>query len=112
MIGLDVSEGMLAQARRQNSIGLVQARAEAIPLRDATVDFVSISYALRHVADLERVFSELLRVLKPGGRLLVACVLTQPGATPVQSRPVGDRYFWLLYASRTFWLTRPRSLTS
>ncbi|HYZ34495.1 MAG TPA: class I SAM-dependent methyltransferase [Crenalkalicoccus sp.] len=78
VIGLDVSEGMLAQARRQLSIGLVQARAEAIPLGDATVDFVSIGYALRHVSDLERVFSEFLRVLKPGGRLLIM-EITAPG---------------------------------
>ena len=99
VIGLDVSEGMLAQARRLHSIGLVQARAEAIPLGDATVDFVSIGYALRHVADLERVFSELLRVLKPGGRLLIIEI------TPPRSR-IG-RNMLKVYLGRVVpWLSR------
>lgn len=71
VIGLDVSEGMLAQARRQLSVPLIQARAEALPLADATMDFVSIGYALRHVASLSDAFAEFLRVLKPGGRLLI-----------------------------------------
>jgi demethylmenaquinone methyltransferase/2-methoxy-6-polyprenyl-1,4-benzoquinol methylase len=71
VVGLDVSEGMLAQARRHLAIPVVQARAEAIPLADSTMDFVSMGYALRHVADLEGVFGEFLRVLKPGGRLVV-----------------------------------------
>src|SRR3954470_12091956 len=71
VVGLDVSEGMLAQARRQLAIPLVQGRAEALPFADGSVDFVSIGYALRHVADLSDAFVEFLRILKPGGRLLI-----------------------------------------
>lgn len=71
VIGLDLSEGMLAEARRQLPIPLVQARAEALPLRDASVDVVSMGYALRHVPDLVGTFAEYRRVLRPGGTLLV-----------------------------------------
>lgn len=71
VIGLDLSEGMLAQARRALSIGLIQARAEAIPLRDATFDFVTIGYALRHFSELTGVFAEFHRVLKPDGLVLI-----------------------------------------
>jgi demethylmenaquinone methyltransferase / 2-methoxy-6-polyprenyl-1,4-benzoquinol methylase len=62
---------MLAQARRQLAIPLVQGRAEALPFADGSVDFVSIGYTLRHVANLSDPFVEFLGVLKPGGRLLI-----------------------------------------
>jgi demethylmenaquinone methyltransferase / 2-methoxy-6-polyprenyl-1,4-benzoquinol methylase len=70
--GLDLSEGMLAEARRRRlGIRLVQARAEALPVADRSVDFVSMGYALRHVADLGAAFGEYRRVLRPGGRVLL-----------------------------------------
>lgn len=71
VIGLDLSEGMLARVRQAVPIPLIQARAEALPLSDASFDFISMGYALRHVADLVGTFAEWRRVLRPGGRLLV-----------------------------------------
>jgi demethylmenaquinone methyltransferase/2-methoxy-6-polyprenyl-1,4-benzoquinol methylase len=71
VIGLDISEGMLGVARSALRIPLVQARAEALPLCDASLDFVSMGYALRHVSDLRLVFGEFRRVLRPGGRVLL-----------------------------------------
>ncbi|MFT8243691.1 class I SAM-dependent methyltransferase [Roseomonas sp. BN140053] len=70
--GLDPSRGMLAEARRQlPGIGLVQGRAEALPLPDGSVDFLSMGYALRHVAELGAAFAEYRRVLRPGGTVLL-----------------------------------------
>jgi len=69
--GLDLSEGMLAEARRGLAIPLIRARAEALPLADASFDFLSMGYALRHVPDLGAAFAEYRRVLRPGGRLLL-----------------------------------------
>ncbi len=69
--GLDVSLGMLAQTRRSLGISCVQARAEALPVADGSVDFVSMGYALRHVPDLVAAFREFHRVLRPGGTVLV-----------------------------------------
>ena len=71
--GLDLSEGMLAEARRRlpGGVRLVQARAEALPVADRSVDFVSMGYALRHVSDLGVAFAEYRRVLRPGGRVLL-----------------------------------------
>jgi demethylmenaquinone methyltransferase/2-methoxy-6-polyprenyl-1,4-benzoquinol methylase len=65
--GLDLSEGMLAEARRRlgGGVRLVQARAERLPVADRSVDFVSMGYALRHVADLGVAFAEYRRVLRP-----------------------------------------------
>ena len=70
VLGLDPSAGMLGEARRLGA-PLVQARAEALPLADASLDMVSMGYALRHVAALDAAFAEYHRVLRPGGRLLL-----------------------------------------
>ena len=69
--GLDPSQGMLEQARRTAPVRYVRGFAETLPFRDASFDFLSMGYALRHVADLGTTFGEALRVLRPGGRLLV-----------------------------------------
>lgn len=71
VIGLDVSAGMLGEARRNLPVPLLQAQAEAIPLADATIDLVTVGYALRHFADLNRTFAEFRRVLRPGGSVLI-----------------------------------------
>lgn len=46
-------------------------RAERLEFPDASFDFVSMGYALRHMDDLRVVFAEQARVLKPGGRVCV-----------------------------------------
>ena len=66
VIGLDPSLGMLREARNGSFQSLVQGRAETLPFQDASFDFVSMGYALRHVSDLRAAFREYLRVLKPG----------------------------------------------
>jgi len=71
VVGLDPSAGMLAQAGTLD-IPLIRALGERLPVASESFDFVSMGYALRHVADLEGLFSEMRRALKPGG---TACVL-------------------------------------
>lgn len=72
VVGLDPSAGMMQALRSRLGIPLVQARGERLPIADAQFDFLSMGFALRHVADLGAVFREFRRVLKPGG---VLCVL-------------------------------------
>lgn len=69
--GLDPSPGMMGNARLPAGVKLVEGYAERIPLPDASFDFVSMGYALRHIGDLSAAFNEFFRVLKPGGRLCV-----------------------------------------
>ena len=71
VVGLDPSEGMLREGRETHSALLVQGTVEALPFGDDRFDFLSMGYALRHAADLRVAFAECLRVLKPGGRLLI-----------------------------------------
>ena len=70
LIGIDLSEGMLAVAREKLGISLVQAMAESLPLGDGVTDFVTMGYALRHVSDLAATCREFHRVLRRGGTLL------------------------------------------
>lgn len=79
-LGLDPSTGMLFQARGHAVRHLVRGVAEALPLPDGRFDFLSMGYALRHVADLRTTFQEYRRVLRPGGRLLILEI------TPPRSR--------------------------
>jgi len=81
VVGLDLSAGMLRHGRLTHSALLVQGTVEALPFGDDRFDFLSMGYALRHVADLRVAFTECLRVLKPGGRLLVL-EITQPRSLP------------------------------
>ena len=69
LMALDPSPGMLAELKKKLSVETLEAYAEAIPLPDAEVDFLSMGYALRHVGDLDRAFAEYRRVLKPGGQV-------------------------------------------
>lgn len=71
VIGVDVSEAMLEIARKNLDIPLVQGAAEALPLSPATADFVTMGYALRHIADLATAFREASRVLRPDGTIVL-----------------------------------------
>lgn len=77
VVGLDPSEGMLAQARARVQTHFVVGEAERLPFPDSAFDFLTMGYALRHVEDLGRAFAEYHRVLKPGGKV-VLLEITRP----------------------------------
>jgi demethylmenaquinone methyltransferase / 2-methoxy-6-polyprenyl-1,4-benzoquinol methylase len=80
VVGVDPSGGMLREARRRFAGPLAQGRIEGLPFRDGLFDFVTIGYALRHAADLDIAFRECLRVLRPGGRLVILEISRPPHA--------------------------------
>ena len=53
------------------SLALAVADALALPVADASVDVVTVSFGVRNFEDLETGLAELTRVLRPGGVLLV-----------------------------------------
>jgi demethylmenaquinone methyltransferase/2-methoxy-6-polyprenyl-1,4-benzoquinol methylase len=80
LVGVDPSPAMMLVGRDRVSMPLVQGIAERLPFSASTFDFVIMGYALRHVADLDETFHEYLRVLKPGGRLLLLEITTPASA--------------------------------
>jgi demethylmenaquinone methyltransferase / 2-methoxy-6-polyprenyl-1,4-benzoquinol methylase len=71
VVGVDPSPGMIEYARVPPGVRLLAGSAERLPVPDATADFLSMGYALRHIGDLSATFAEFHRVLRPGGRLCV-----------------------------------------
>jgi demethylmenaquinone methyltransferase/2-methoxy-6-polyprenyl-1,4-benzoquinol methylase len=80
LTGVDPSPGMMAQVQLPG-VQLVAGQAEALPRDSASADFLSLGYALRHIADVTAALAEFHRVLRPGGRLLIL-EITRP-AGPV-----------------------------
>ena len=80
--GIDPSIGMIESAKVPASIELLLGNAECIPADSATADFLSMGYALRHIADLSAAFSEFMRVLKPGGRICLLEITRPDGRVP------------------------------
>lgn len=73
-IGSDRSPALLTVARRHygDRIDFREFDALSIPLPDRSLDVVLIMEALYYLPDLDRFFAEVVRVLRPGGTLLVA----------------------------------------
>ena len=68
---VDPSRPMLDVARRRGVSDVRLGTAEALPCDDSEYDMVTMGYALRHVDDLAALCQEFVRVLRPGGVLLI-----------------------------------------
>jgi len=70
VVGLDFSVRMLqAAAARRIGCRFIRADALRLPLRDSSLDAIVSGFALRNFTDLEGVFRECFRALRPGGRI-------------------------------------------
>lgn len=67
----DLSRSMLRQARIKRKLLPVQAHAEKLPFGDSCFECVLVVDALHHFCDQKQALGDLLRVLKPGGRLVI-----------------------------------------
>ena len=73
VVACDFSLGMLRVGkRRRPDIDFIAGDATNLPFADNSFDAVTISFGLRNVNDPHRALQEMLRVTKPGGRLVVA----------------------------------------
>ncbi|MFA6032573.1 MAG: class I SAM-dependent methyltransferase [Myxococcota bacterium] len=80
--GMDPSDGMLAEAARLDPAGAYfKGDAESIPRPDNSYDLVTAVYATRNFHDLDTAVREMVRVLKPGGRVLVLDSFLPEGST-------------------------------
>ncbi|MFT3933225.1 MAG: bifunctional demethylmenaquinone methyltransferase/2-methoxy-6-polyprenyl-1,4-benzoquinol methylase UbiE [Chitinophagaceae bacterium] len=78
IIGIDISEGMLQLGRKKvanlllnNHIELQQGDSEAINFPDNTFDAITVAFGVRNFENLRKGLTEMKRVLKPGGKLVV-----------------------------------------
>ena len=73
-VGFDLSAGMLRTAQKYRASGklhapLVLGDALCLPVPDQCADGITCGFALRNVVDLDGLFAELARVVRPGGRV-------------------------------------------
>lgn len=82
VVAADFSPGMLAEARRKHghipNITFVEADATNLPFGENEFDAVTMSFGLRNVKEPSKALEELLRVTKPGGRLVICEFSTPP----------------------------------
>ncbi|NCA74994.1 MAG: bifunctional demethylmenaquinone methyltransferase/2-methoxy-6-polyprenyl-1,4-benzoquinol methylase UbiE [Alphaproteobacteria bacterium] len=90
IVGIDISEKMLEIGRQKISrkgkepvIRLQQGDAEHIPFPDNTFDAVTVAFGVRNFDDLGLGLSEMRRVLRPGGCMLIL-EFSHPAAFPMK----------------------------
>lgn len=88
--GIDLSEGMLRIAREKSkeiqgseNIEFRQGDSLAIGYADASFDLVTVAYGVRNFENLEKGYSEMLRVLRPGGVICVVELSMPASALPL-----------------------------
>jgi len=80
VVAADFSKGMLAEGKkRYPELEFVFADAMKLPFKNNEFDVVTMSFGLRNVQDRDKALGEFLRVLKPGGRLVICEFSHVPG---------------------------------
>lgn len=80
LIGIDLSDGMLQKAAGRTPAGeFVRANAQRLPLASASLDVVTCTESFHWYDDQEAAVAEMARLLRPGGRLVIASIATVTG---------------------------------
>ncbi|MEJ7609829.1 MAG: bifunctional demethylmenaquinone methyltransferase/2-methoxy-6-polyprenyl-1,4-benzoquinol methylase UbiE [Ferruginibacter sp.] len=91
IIGVDISDGMLEIGRKkiiaaglEDKITLMNADSAALPFDNNSFDAVTVAFGVRNFQYLEKGLSEIYRVLRPGGRLVVL-EFSRPKRQPIKA---------------------------
>ncbi|MBN1596937.1 MAG: methyltransferase domain-containing protein [Bacteroidales bacterium] len=80
--GIDVSEGMLKKSQSSaekleiKNVKFIKAELEELPIEERSVDMVISNCTINHAADKQKVWNEVARILKNGGRFVVSDIFS------------------------------------
>src|ERR1700754_1288489 len=110
IIGIDISEGMLQLGRQKvdklllnKQIELLKGDSEAINFPPATFDAITVAFGVRNFENLEKGLSEMFRVLKPGGKVVIL-EFSKPRKTGFRS--LYNLYMNIIAPSAGRWLSK------
>lgn len=83
-LGADFCMPMLERTRTKSPAPLIEADGLKLPLRDASLDLITIGFGFRNFVNYRAGLTELYRVLAPGGRLAIL-EFTRPPYAPVRA---------------------------
>ena len=116
IIGVDISEGMLDVGRQKMKArqldGIIELRSgdsEKLPFEDNFFDAVIVAFGVRNFEDLERGLSEILRVVRPGGRVVVL-EFSRPTKFPMKQ--LYNAYFTAILPLIGRWVSRDQAAYS
>ena len=116
IIGVDFSEKMLAigkekilQRHFEDQIKLLQGDAANLPFADNSFDAVTIAFGVRNFEDLDKGLSEMLRVMKPEGQVVIL-EFSNPEKFPVKQ--VYRLYFKYILPKIGEWVSKDKSAYS
>ena len=88
--GIDISDGMIQKAKSTavrlgiGNVDFIQSPLESIKLGDSIADLVISNCTINHASDKQKVWNEVFRILKKGGRFVISDIYS--------SEPVPDEY--------------------
>ncbi|MBI5224329.1 methyltransferase domain-containing protein [Candidatus Micrarchaeota archaeon] len=81
VIGVDLHEDQVRETRKKG-VKALKARVQKLPFKDATFDIVTMAEVIEHFIETEIALKEIMRVLKPGGRIII----TTPNFASIRDR--------------------------
>ncbi|CAN5292546.1 bifunctional demethylmenaquinone methyltransferase/2-methoxy-6-polyprenyl-1,4-benzoquinol methylase UbiE [soil metagenome] len=113
IIGIDISEGMLDVGRKKmlerkvdNIIQLQYGDSENLPFQDNFFDALIVSFGVRNFENLERGLAEMLRVIRPGGRIVIL-EFSRPTKFPMKQ--LYNVYFTAILPTIGRWISRDQA---
>lgn len=101
VFGIDISEGMIEKANKNKeklgvkNVAFVYSELESIKLESKTADLIISNCTINHATDKQKVWNEIYRILKPGGRFVISDIYSlQPVPDEYRNDPVAVSECW------------------